>query len=505
MASDLPAPVGALQYGTLRVCTRRQRSRRLALWRLLLASATGVLGPVLWANPAGAQIRFQWPAAALDVGRYTTVEECLAATARVRDSTRNRYDAWRDTMPLSPEEARTPAPAPVVVVAQRCGTRFFADTTRLNDFAPLLQLYLEAGRDAEAEALVRRRLAAITPKADSERAAVLDTVAARYLDVQPRRLALAEPIIEQLARSKAIALYARVERLVTLEESAEQAGDTARMHRAARAILTALETASDAEKRATEFQAVQYRAFFALERLDHAALMDSLRRSTAGYVAVQRAAWAKVTGQSPEALAIIMPIGERAKPLEGKFWFVDGAPSAATAAKPPARPTPGRVSLVVFSLDTDKGEMCLKRAFDASCWEQAAVLRRLARRFPELEITIVSKTQGFVGRLEPPTPAEEAELYRKVWAEYYHLPGMFLVKETAFWRLPGLDRRRINRDDPDWTYYEFGKTWNMGGGSVFLVDPDGIVVYMDGTLTREREADFAERIDVLLHRNAKGA
>ena len=77
--------------------------------------------------------------------------------------------------------------------------RWAPATAPLAEFAPLFTLYLTANRDADAAALLARRLAAVDPKrGDAERTAVIDSVVRISLDAQPVRLAVAESLLTEV-------------------------------------------------------------------------------------------------------------------------------------------------------------------------------------------------------------------------------------------------------------------------------------------------------------------
>ena len=81
--------------------------------RRLLARAAFTLA-ALHAAPAAAQARFELPDLTVHLERYTTIDDCLAAVARVRDSVESHAAVWRDSMPQGPEEMHEPLAAPVV-------------------------------------------------------------------------------------------------------------------------------------------------------------------------------------------------------------------------------------------------------------------------------------------------------------------------------------------------------------------------------------------------------
>ena len=445
------------------------------------------VGLVLLPSAAAAQIRFEWPAPVIDIAQYATVEQCLAATARVADSVRNRGAVHPDTLLYGGvAEALRPPPAPVVETARRCSARFPAAPAPVEDLAPLLTLYLEAGRDADASMLVTRRLATIAPAAEHERAAALDTITRAYLAAQPARLDAAQAHLTELGRLGAASPWQiRMNAFGNFSGGAWSAGDTVRAEWAAKEIVAMAKTLTDAERRTTSFNWLgKHMVYGALILLDHRALLDSLRRSTAGYVAAKRASWARASGERPDALRF--PIGEQAPALAGDFWFQRGDSAG-------GRPTKGVTSLVVFleqaCPNTSRG-----------CQTTYAALRRLAERFPELQITLVSQTQGYFQGLPPLTPSEEADALRRWWLEFHRLPVALVVATREFWRLPDPDRRRINRDVPNTTNYSFGRSWVAGNESVFLVDPSGTIVEVGSLIAPSNEPHFAELIEILRRR-----
>lgn len=426
------------------------------------------------AASAGAQTtRFEWPSAPVDVAHYATVEECLALTGRVRDSVEQSDALWRDTIALTPALARAPLPPVVTETARRCSARFAPQRVPLADFAPHLQLLLLAGRDSDAAALITRRLAAVAPKGGSERAGVLDTVIMAYmgfayashdgLEAQPVRLAAVEPFV---------AAYARMDGVVPLEErlgayvnftwAARLAGDTARARRGAEAYFATVRATPPAELR-RDYQPGFF-DFQLLRQLAGAALLDSARRGSASYLSLLGSLWTRATGQPPEALRFL-PIGKPAPPITADYWFARADTTA-------PRPTKGKMSLIVF-LD----QRCLYVLGGNGCWSTYAPLRRIAQRFPQLEITLVAGTHGYLSAMAPPAPAEEAKALAHWWLDERHLPGVLAVTTTQFWRLPSPDRRRIDRDRPNEVHY-FGHMAQYMPGQAFLVDRSGIVVHM---------------------------
>lgn len=495
---------------------------------------------LLVASPAAAQTLFAWPDTAVDVSKYTTVEECHAAVVRVIESVRRReffvHRVWRDTLPYDPAEDVRPVPAEAREAARSCGTRFSdVEAQPVSEYRMLVPLYFAAGWDDKAEALMKRRLEAAAREGDAELAAALDTVVYMYsgrtgtawgrtslvgfpgLPVDPPRLDLVNAVVDEYLprisdRVRRIRILMTQVRLARLGARL----DTARIEWAAPQILSLVDSLSEAEKaqladELTGFSEDKdkleerlYREVYrAIEGVNQRrALLDSLRHSTAAYVREFRR-------QRPKDVNV--PYGRPAPTLEADVWLGCG-----DRCEP--RPTPGRVSLVVFfyhdvvrELPYDRHK-CVRvisgaEGIRAHCPRLVYTLRRLADRFPELDITIVTRTHGFFGYLKEDMTAEkEAELLRR-WLEYFGVRAVISMTETDYWRLPNHDRRRIDEPTTNEVNYSFdGPAGPRPNGWSVLIDEDGLIVY-DTVLQPDSrsfayESQLIEMIEALLERNA---
>lgn len=432
---------------------------------------------------AGAQTRFAWPAHTVDLSRYTMVEACLAATRRIDDSVNvpRRFD-----LAGRPKTSDIPAlPQVVIDAARRCSAQWPASTVTLVDYPLLLRLYIQAGRDADVNLLVQRRLGAVAVHDDSSLAVALESTADVYLSTVPYQITSAERIIALYARlpRTTMRVFRRIDFLSDLLSVADRCGDTLRARSAATQLTQLSQTIAETDKATaawTDYRA--YRVWRAIDYLTRLSQLDSLRRSTASYVALVRANWAKV-GSSPTS-----PIGERAPTLLGDFWFEPGIRHPVAPNGP--QPAPGAISLITFLDD------CHIRV--SQCWESYAALERIHQQFPDVALTIVTQTKGFFLDQEPPTADTEAELYRHWWLDVRQLPATLVVETTPFFRLPAPDRRRVNQATADRTNYSFGHRWNPSQKS-FLLDRDGVIVEW-AVLDRDSEQRFNQSLRVLENR-----
>lgn len=493
-----------------------------------------IVSKALVFGPASAQTLFEWPDTAVDFSAYSTIEECRAAATRVELRVASQEaiatGIWRDTMPPDPDEGLRRLPAAVAEVARRCMAPFArADSVRIADYKILVPLYLAAGWDDKAEALVERRIAAIEPGTDDELAAVLDTVIGvlhgrkEYLVleassgakddlVQPPRLALIDSVVARhLPR-----VSDPVKRLRTYWKLVELGWDRdrERLHRIAEQMMEFADslTESDRERflaylqdkyqlpEGNEVFENRVRGLLHIHyRLRRKEALDSLRKSTGAYVRFERETWRQATGWPPETYVFGEPLGERAPTLQGDFWLGCGDDCG-------PRPATGRVSLVVFLSPGDCPEADVvdsargSKPMYGNCARYLVPLRRVAERFPAVEVTVVARTHGYFKYLkEHITPAVEAELTGK-WLDSFGVRAALAVTETEYWRLPSPDGRRIEQESENHKNYGFGGSWKGAHhNGAFLIDQDGIIV-RSTVLDRQWEAEFVELIEILLER-----
>ncbi|HEY9448558.1 MAG TPA: hypothetical protein VIQ60_02355, partial [Gemmatimonadaceae bacterium] len=306
-------------------------------------------GMVLLSAPASAQTLFTWPDTTVNIAAYTTLEECQAAVARSLDYTASRKDlesgVWTDTIPLDSLEAAGPRPLPMAVVetARRCGDRFSnVDSVSLVDFRALLRLYLQAGWDARAGKLVERRLAAIGPKDDAERAAVLDStfnvlLASGRERIGQRRIGMIDELVKtQLPRLSdrlmRLRLYSRIANLHYSEKNLDSATAWAMRIAGKMSVILDSLTQREIDELASSWGglgdgiedagdiAQRYYAILNAS-LGKRTFLDSLRHSTAAYVKLMRGNWARATGMLPETYRNGDPLGEQAPPIEADIWL----------------------------------------------------------------------------------------------------------------------------------------------------------------------------------------
>jgi hypothetical protein len=131
-----------------------------------------------------------------------------------------------------------------------------------------------------------------------------------------------------------------------------------------------------------------------------------------------------------------------------------------------------------------------------NCWTNIALIKRLKRQFPKLEVNIVTRTAGSFGGGLFLNVEDEAKQLSHYILGFFQTPAMQTISETEFIRMPGLDRRRL--DIP----VEFNKDYQgIFQGDIILVDEQGKIFHyvtllpsvdrMEVTLRKKLDAVFS--------------
>jgi hypothetical protein len=467
-------------------------------WLRLYSVLFVFVGSIVLSLPLSAQTLFSWSAKDPDVAKLTTVDECLGAVGRVFDSTQNRSSIWIDTLPYSKEEALKKHPGRVTETAKRCSFRFVANAVPPQEFVSMLRLFLYANRDSDVDSLIAYRIAVIPSNgdttsnpvltADSIRIAILDTAIFEMLGAVPARINLAIPYVEQFLASSGASMVSRVNLAFRIGQLAELRGDTELSRQWYQRGIEISSKGTVSEK-----QQIIGTVFLVLQKLYRDGLVDSLRLETDAYKRYMERLWNSAMGE--ENAQLPLPIGFQTRPLDANYWFEYNdkskekiSPSGSTHK---VCPVPGQINLIlVLSPEPD--------IIPGSYSGIGYVLKRLKERFPELAITVMTYTLGYVYPIEPPTSEQEAEIYRKRFFDHLQWPVTLGVIEIPWWRLDAPDRRRINEIVflLKWMESLVGPS-QTNYGNAFLIDPNGKLVTI-GLLFRYLEDDWESLIQALV-------
>lgn len=430
--------------------------------------------------PAHAQTRFQWPRARVDISKYSSIEMCMAAVRRVHDSVKARGGVLLDTLPLTQYGNTSPLPTIVVETAQQCVERFPEERIQSHEVALAQELYTIANRDDDVLHLLRQHMAVAHD--NRERAAAIDTTVIILLKAQPVRLVTADSLLGELDRFDVWPITQKLQRFGNMAYQSRVAGDSVRMRRYSERFLSIAKTLPDSVINSVDGIVVRIFVSVIVGWLNQRELLDSLRQNTTAYANLKRSYFESIAGRG----RFNSPVGAQAPPFHADFWRPDHPETNVV-------PTPGKLTLMIG----------IPNNYQTSSFGlgQYAVIQRIARRFPMIDVIAVTSTVGFFGPLVPPPPQEEADLLYRDVVELNQLPARLGVVNTQFWRLPNPDRRRINQErESSADYKAVYDLLFTGGGTALLIDGQGFVVDTQ-LLRREAEPEIIQLIEAVLARS----
>lgn len=449
-----------------------------------------------------AQTRFEWPESTSKFDNYETVEECIAAITRIRTKLVMNRAIWRDT--VQPALQNKPElSTQLIQAAERCSRSFDSLEPPLTSWRLYAEMYLSAQRETDARAVFDRRIAQIEAERqrdnanlrnDSVYSAVIDTMMDAYISRRPDRVFSDTRFLERWVAADAVPYADRSERLEAMFNIAKLSDDSVQMQWAAEQIVQVASRISDDEKNTRYFaSSFAPRHHRALEYLTFALLADSLRKGTTSWIALKRDNWQQV--DSRHTTPMNPALGSQAPVLTGESWFDSTGPIA-----PKDWPVPGRPALVIFLSQECRGRPTLPPELKPIyCWESFAVLRRIAERYPTLDITTVVQGLGYFWPKGPMPSANEAEYSRQWLLGFHHLPGTLVFSSPTSWFLPKPDGRRILDPEPNGEAYGFGRSNRTPATGAFLFDSDGILVESE-SLGLGNERKWESLVDILLTR-----
>lgn len=425
------------------------------------------------------QERFSWPKESEDLDRYTYWERCHALMVRASDSISARESIWKDTLHYSVAYDNSEETNKLANLASRC-LSYVRDKEALSvDAINIHPLLILGGQLELAANLIDKKISALDTTSRHAAAYIIDSAIRNLTNSktpppfskspQPRFQEAITLYQKLLGLGEAAPVFTVISSIGSILNAARKVDD-------GEMITFGLEQVADLARHVSEDDwsgraglelSILYSANLLLTKIEE--FLDSLAVSNHAYNSLRRFKFDSAIGRRD-----ISPVGSSLEGREilvtGHFWF----PDAASNSPPPRR---GEVTLVVpfdrFALSNYESRF--------------AQIRRLSKKFPELKIVVLAKTLGHFFDQVPPEPAEEARLLDSL-RRFYKLPGVFAVEETAYWRLPEPDRRRINSPTAN-------EENNITKG-IIVVDKEGREVFTVNTHEKALEL----MIPVLLNR-----
>ncbi len=436
-----------------------------------------------------AQTRFQWANSNFDVSEYQYLEKCFAMATRVNDSVENRSDEhpstrhWRTFGPSSSyhETVRS--------AVAKCLSK---DNFKDHNWVLSSLLYRISGLEENTYKVINDRLNQIPPDSTYAFANVVDTAIRRVFVSRPVNLDAVRPWIAKFFTvDSLLPAERRAATLTALLMIADDQGDLQLikdLDEKAQKLMVGInfDTLAGTSKRqfrtlARQVVNIRYRD----------SLLNALSNNTESYREIfndlSRKAYPDLYSDGWESTISTI------ENINARFWY----PQSENISD---YPRPGKVTLFVGLPSGSYRE--IREAIVVSH------VNRLKEKFPAIDVILNFKTRGHFGPLEPPTPEEEGVLADSLWLRFHGISALLVVEETPFWRLPSLDRRRIDEmTENDRLAEEISISGMAFPGSYTLIDQDGKALLLDNTpLPSQRyllERDIEGKIEALLKRNKK--
>ncbi len=428
----------------------------------------------------------------IDVSKYKTYEECISLQNRLIARERRKLPYWKDSLEYIRSDKLNEYSKAVTDTVAICMSKFTSQNVNLNNHTEYLDwitIFYDIGRDSDAESVINRKLSN----------AVWDTIGVvegrhNIVAAVVRSLVRVRPIpwdaIVRIARmvdspDAICPLHERISIYATMMSLSRELNDTLTHKYVAEKMVELEKGLSVEEKSSYTWQSQgRYTLLEAMDFLNHHEMLDSLRKSPQAYLSYRNSYWAMIRGQSSDKLP--NHVGETAKPIIADFWFTrqeDRVSQINSLAE--SIPEAGKVNLIVFleiicSRNTPVFGSSSHRSLPISgpCLPAYYSLRRLGERYPNLKLTIVSHTDGYIGLTEPLTPEQEAKHKSQWWLGTHRIPAVLAVAEQKYFRLPKPDERRIDEPHDNSLNYRFGNPdARIPSGKAFLVDVDGSILY----------------------------
>lgn len=402
---------------------------------------------------------------------YRYADECISAMNRLTADVDRKTRLWKekgtDTVLYDPLRENRPRAAAAVAMGKQCLAGVFqvnVDTLQLSVGAGrVVEALLMADRDAEVERFFQRVWDGTTSYATKD--SVADWAWSYYGDARPLRIdKMKEWYDRWLTHVPPDSVKAR------LRVASRLGGDWR------------VRVADSAFWRKVGWQAVQIldsipitgrdryllvnmqKMDWLLERLTEDEQADSLARSTSAFWGVINRNKVRLYGEKERKTGYMSGVG--IPQVTGDFIYrariqpdSPAEPGLAPYTKVASSeavlpPVSARVNLVVFLNNAchTQTRFLAWSAFGRGkgsadpCLGAVGSLRRLKERFPQLEITVVTRTFGSFGNSVRLQPAEEADTLAKYFLGFQRIPGTLAVSTTESFRIPGLDNRRIDTD-----------------------------------------------------------
>lgn len=457
-----------------------------------------LLGLMSTALPVQSQTKFERPDTAPNYAVYRNLDECIVAISRQIRQYDDSLRFWKDTGIYEREKMFEPYPTEQQLIGKECFEKFTIDSLSEKTQYQWLGYLLQVGRIEEMWTLSTKILNALP---DSRRYSFIAFIASQMSDHRPfqfqRLLDLIEMEKQRIPQDSVLAHTSlQSTRLWILNEIR----DSVLIPQELDKYLELYRHLPSAQK-ITMGSSVA--AFYNVVSFNE--MMDSISAGSKAHLDYRRnvhsIAFENAIPFDSVFFETDMP------PILTDFWYFkpkvgrDSTPLK-KIQEPIRIPSAGKVNVISFIDGCSREYPDIRpgrRAGSSDCTAYYSVLARLQKKFPEVEFTTVTKTFGFVGNSAMLTPDAEADSLAKQYMNHWGLAGYFTVGVTEYFRIPGLDRRRIDEVPKYRTELEKVALGLGGNNTSIMVDRAGKIVSVI-SLNQKTEEDAEKTIEAIVKR-----
>lgn len=468
---------------------------------------------IIGSNCLSAQTLFQRPDTTPDYENYAYYEQCHAAIERVIAEVDNKDKLWRDTISYDLTLVPRELPAVANKVGKLCLSKLQLDTVALERAHVVAAILSQAGMYEESDKLLFRLVrsanetfplhGSVLDSSGGKIGSIMGKVAgictlrrpAKFQDCR-KFFDVADSLVTESDSSWYAMLVAhellKVERSFGMFDS---------MRTVSRKVLDLWEMQPPSRREAEVNGRMLVVRGYIIPALKEGFLeeeLESLTISTDAYRKLRDSNWNRYA-QFPINMSgnpdnIVLP------EIKGNWFFKNSysigdkniiLSSNYNSIEDVRRPLPGKINVIAFlqggchgySTRVTQGRDNAKM----NCYPHISSLRRLKEQFPDIEITVVTKTYGLYANGAPLPPASEADTLASLFLGFHQIPGVQIVAEGEFLRIPGIDNRRVDVPvDYEHDYQKEGMNLSFPG-FVVLVDEVGKVFHADGIVGIQEE------------------
>lgn len=420
-----------------------------------------------------------------DYSAYENLDECVGAIYRTVRELRSKDSVFLDTAQYVPEDPARSLPDSVVRIAEICTRKMVVDTLIRQHIHFWASALLMANRDSEVEEMYARYFTSV-PFSEGEKVRQFMSMVGVYSEARPMRIDLMNSAYSiAQAHIPVDSVVWTLSLKLLMGAMNEDLGRNSVAKTYYNEVFSVLDTLEPTIKDRQDFKMfVGLGAFTRGMGMVEKERLDSARESNHAIIAHDIAFLRRIFNNVENDFVTVTAIGKKAPALDGDWWFQSERSGVYQKSDSLSLPVKGKLNMIVFlqggchlaSINLGGGN-AFRSNGRRGCLPLLSSVRRISEAYPDVEVTIVSRTFGFFGAAPPLEPYQEADTLAKYFLGFHRILGNLVVSDTDFFRLQGLDQRRIDIETGNELNYHIGGKKLGRHGVVILVDREGEIFY----------------------------